>query len=223
MSYLFSYVFFFLTKMEQKLDSENRLKKDLEDALKTNIFLEDKLAEMTQENDSLKLALENSAGRRPHFNEQSREVYHPNNNNNSVILPNNNVTDDNHLHGQDVCNPQEVSSLKTHLEDNIKLLTDQVQDLLIQRKASERLLKELKEQNKELQLRLGSMTQEFNITKEAIEEEKQRWSLEKEKVILYQKQLNQNNLQILKRNKDLESELRSLREGYQIRTQEASY
>jgi SMC interacting uncharacterized protein involved in chromosome segregation len=190
--------------MAQKLEERNQLTKDLEDALKTNIFLEDKLAEQTRENDSLKLALENC--RRPLII-KPQEI---SNNNNSRVTEDRN---------------QDVSSLKTHLEDNIKLLRDQVQELLTQRKTSEGLLTELKEQNKELQNKLSNMNQEFQSTKEAIEREKQRWSLEKEKVMLYQKQLNQNNLQILKRNKDLEAELRSLREGYQMRTltAEASY
>jgi len=171
------------------------MKKDLDDALKTNIFLEDRLAEMTSENDSLKLALENCDRRRP--------LYHP----------------------TEASNQGEASSspFKTQLEENIGLLSEQVQELLTQRKTSESILQELKEQNKELQNRLGFMTQDFNTTKRAIEEEKSRWMIEKEKVLLYQKQLSQNNLMILKKNKELDSELRSLKEGYQIRTQEASY
>lgn len=191
--------------MLQKLQERNQLNKDLQDALKTNIFLEDKLAEMTAENDSLKLALENSARRPRIIKPQEHLTSNTNNNDNSI--------DKN----------QEISSLKTHLEDNIKLLRDQVQELLTQRKGSERLLNELKTQNKELENQLNNITQDFSRTKEAIQDEKLRWSLEKEKVMLYQKQLNQNNVQILKRNKDLEAELRSLREGYQIRTAEASY
>lgn len=107
------------------------------------------------------------------------------------------------------------------LEESVSALRKEVEDLLTQRKTSETALSELKNQNGELTKTLEEMTNDLEITKNRIEEERERWKEEKEKVLLYQKQLNQTNLNILKRNKELEAELRTVR--YTVKEDDTTY
>jgi septation ring formation regulator EzrA len=196
-----------------------RSEKEVHDLRNSNQFLEKKIAEMNLQIDVLRDRVTESEWNLC----QNRES-----------LP-----DQQQHHAAPQCNPPKFgseSSPVTHsmtggrdqerlldqLETTIHMLRDQVQDLLHQRKSSEAAVSSLRQENEDLRYQLGNVREELNTTREGIAEERDQWQQEKQKVLRYQKHLNQNYILVLKRNKEIESELKALkdRNSYKIVTDE---
>lgn len=103
-------------------------------------------------------------------------------------------------------------SLPAQLHSTIHMLQLQVQDLLRERKSAEALAARLKQENQDLRYEAGNVREEVNTLREGIAEEREQWQREKQKVLRYQKQLNQNYILVLKRNKEIESDFKAFRD-----------
>ncbi|KAI1303191.1 Leucine zipper putative tumor suppressor 3 [Halotydeus destructor] len=67
---------------------------------------------------------------------------------------------------------------------------------------------ELKTENDHLRYQLEKVLDDYENTKQSFTGERNQWNEEKERVILYQKQLNANYVQLMKKNKELEVAVR---------------
>lgn len=105
------------------------------------------------------------------------------------------------------------TSLQSQLT-NIQLLQDQVGDLLAKLKSSEIQVTQLTIENTDLKLLQAKLTSEVKLIQDSFDLERSIWKDEKDKVIQYQKQLNRNFLQILRKNKELELEIKSLKDKF---------
>lgn len=110
----------------------------------------------------------------------------------------------------------ELSDFKETFGRSIKLLQEQTQELIEERRKKDSLIASLNEETIELRYQLGNLREELATTKEGFDEERANWKDEKERVIKYQKKLNSDYVKILKKNKELENELKLARNQYQI-------
>lgn len=110
----------------------------------------------------------------------------------------------------------QLTDFKETFGKSIKLLQEQTKELIEERKQKDSLIASLNEETIELRYQLGNLREELATTREGFEEEKSNWKDEKEKVILYQKKLNCDYVKLLKKNKELENELKSCKNQYQI-------
>lgn len=110
----------------------------------------------------------------------------------------------------------QLTDFKETFGKSIKLLQEQTKELIEERKQKDTLIASLNEETIELRYQLGNLREELATTKEGFEEEKCNWKDEKERVIKYQKKLNCDYVKLLKKNKELENELKSCKNQYQI-------
>lgn len=110
----------------------------------------------------------------------------------------------------------QLTDFKETFGKSIKLLQEQTKELIEERKQKDSLIASLNEETIELRYQLGNLKEELSTTREGFEEEKSNWKDEKERVILYQKKLNCDYVKLLKKNKELENELKSCKNQYQI-------
>ena len=110
----------------------------------------------------------------------------------------------------------ELSDFKETFSKSIKLLQEQTQELIEERRKKDSLIASLNEETIELRYQLGNLKEELATNKEGFEEERANWKDEKDRVIKYQKKLNSDYVKLLKKNKELENELKSAKNQYQI-------
>lgn len=114
------------------------------------------------------------------------------------------------------CSRIELSDFKETFGKSIKLLQEQTQELIEERRKKDSLIASLNEETIELRYQLGNLREELATTREGFDEERANWKDEKERVIKYQKKLNSDYVKLLKKNKELENELKVARNQYQI-------
>ena len=181
---------------EEKVRSE----KEVQDLRSSNLFLEQKIAEMSLEMDAVRDRLTESEWK---LQSEALRVRQQS--------------------GREVGREERpCGGFPAELETTIQMLRDEVQDLLQERKSGDAAVARLRQENEDLRYELGNVREELNTTREGMAEERDQWQKEKEKVLRYQKQLNQNYILVLKRNKEIESELKALRDktSYKIITDE---
>lgn len=110
----------------------------------------------------------------------------------------------------------ELSDFKETFGKSIKLLQEQTQELIEERRKKDSLIASLNEETIDLRYQLGNLREELATTKEGFDDERSNWKGEKERVIKYQKKLNSDYVKILKKNKELENELKLTKNQYQI-------
>ena len=193
---------------KQEKEEKARLEKEVHDLKNSNLFLEEKIAEMSLEIDSLRDRVTESDSQGVRMKNAGEECTRSGR------------TKD--QQEKDEEERPEGSNLRQGLEAAIRVLRDQVQDLVNERQTSEKLISRLQQQNQDLTYELGNVKEELNTSREAFAEEKDQWQEEKQKVLRYQKQLNHNLVLVLKRNKEIESELKALKDktSYKIITDE---
>lgn len=182
-----------------------RSEKEVQDLKNSNLFLEQKIAEMSLEIDALRDRLTESEWSLCQKAEALR-----------VRTA---AADGDPAPGRET---GRLAGFPAELDTTMQMLRDEVQDLLQERKSGESAIATLMQENEDLRYQLGNVREELNTTKEGMAEERDQWQREKEKVLRYQKQLNQNYILVLKRNKEIESELKALKDktSYKIITDE---
>lgn len=183
---------------KQGKEEKARTEKEVRDLKNSNLFLERKLADLSLE-----------IGGRDRLTESQSQLKEEQR---LLTSSSDQSPDPGSSHPSSPPESPDRLSLPEQLQSAIQMLQLQVQDLLLERKASESEVTRLKKENEDLRYELGNVREDLNTRREGMDEEREQWNREKEKVLRYQKQLNQNYILVLKRNKEIESEFKAFRE-----------
>lgn len=87
---------------------------------------------------------------------------------------------------------------------------EETSNLSCERDHNSNLLSQIKQENKRLQQVISSLENQIENIKDSFEEERVQWLDEKEKVIRFQKQLQSNYIQMIKKNKQFENKIQQM-------------